>query len=371
MSRTFYALTHVDLGFDAAKLLHARMTLPPGRYQTMAQQTAFIRQVVAHVESLPGVASASFSLEDTAITGGPPVEFDVPGEANADRWTATLGASDETYFQTMGRTILRGAAFSAAEIDTARHGAIVNQAFVRTYFPRQEALGHTIHFHVEERWRDAPDDANFEITGVVSDARNHGLRDAVQPQIFVSYSAFHVPPVGIMVRTRVAPLSLLENIRRQVWAVDPNVALTRVGTVEDSISEAFYAEPRFGLVAIGGFAAIGLVLVVVGVFSVMAYSVSTRKHEIGIRMAVGAQPGHVLAMVLRQGLALMGAGAALGLAASLALTRLIASQLWGVAPNDPATLLAVCAAVLSAGAAACLVPARRAARVGPAEALRQ
>jgi len=370
MTRTFFALTHVDLGFDSANLLHARMTLPGGRYQTAGEQTSFIRQVVAQVGSLPGVASATLSLEDTAISGGTHVEFDIPGQGHGETWDAALGVCDETYFRTMGRTIVHGAAMAAGDIDTVRHGTIVNQAFVRTYFPHQDPLGRKLHFHLE-RWRDAPDDPNFEITGVVSDARNQGLRDAVRPQIFASYTAFHVPPVGIMVRTRVAPLALVEGIRRRVWAVDPDVALTRVGTVEGSIGETFYAEPRFGLVATGGFASIGLALVVVGVFSVMAYSVATRTHEIGIRMALGAQPAQVLGMVLRKGLALMGAGVALGLVVSLSLTRLIASQLWGVAPDDPGTLAAVSFAVMAAGAVACFIPARRAARVDPARALVQ
>ena len=360
MTRTLFALTHVDLGFNTANLLHARMTLPDGRYQTAGEQKAFLRQIVSHIQSVPGVLSATFSLEDTAIAAGLNVDF--------DEGTAALGVCDETYFPTMGRSVIRGAAFHAADIDEARHIAIVNQAFVRAYLSNQEPIGHRIRFHLEH-WRDAPDNSNFVISGVVSDTRNRGLRDSAQPQIYLPYSSFPVPPVGIMVRTRTAPLSLVESIRRQVWAVDPGVALTRVGTVEASIGENYYAEPRFGLVAIGSFAAIGLALVLVGVFSVMAYTVSTRTHEIGIRMALGAQPSQVLSTILRRGLTLMAAGTAIGLAASLFLSRLIASQLWGVTPDDPSTFAAVTATIMLAGAAACFVPARRAARVDPAAAL--
>ena len=362
MTRTLFSLTHIDLGFHTANLLHARMTLPAGRYQTAGEQRAFLRQIVSHVERVPGVVSATFSLEDTAISGGVDVDF--------DEGTAALGVCDETYFATMGRSLVRGAAFTAADIDAARPIAIVNRAFVRAYLPHQEPIGHQVHFHMEH-WRGAPDNPTVAITGVVSDTRNHGLRDGVRPQIYVPYSSFAVPPVGIMVRTRTAPLALVAGIRRQVWAVDPGVALTGAGTVEASIGENYYAEPRFGLAALGAFAAIGLALVLVGVFSVMAYTVSTRTREIGIRMALGAQPSQILATTLRKGMALRATGAAIGFGASVALSRLSDSQLWGVTPNDPSTFLAVAATVMPAGALACLIPARRAARVDPATALKQ
>ena len=361
MIRTFLSLTHVNLGFDAANLLHARLALPRGRYRDETTQRNLLRDVLRRVEGLPGVASATFSLEDTAISGGPDAQF--------DGGTAALGACDENYFRTMGRPIVRGAAFTRSDIDRAAHNAVVNEAFVRAYFPGQDPLGRSIHFHTEH-WMDAPDNADFVISGVVSDARNHGLREAVRPQIYLAYTALHIPPVGIMIRTRTAPLSLVEAVRRQVWAIDPEVALTKIGTVQGSIGETYYAEPRFALAAMGGFGALGLLLVAIGVFSIMAYSVSTRTREIGVRMALGAQPEQVLAGVMRGALMLLGSGIACGLAASLALARLISSLLWGVAPNDPATFLAVAGTVLTAGLAACAIPARRAAQVDPAQALR-
>ena len=176
--------------------------------------------------------------------------------------------------------------------------------------------------------------------------------------------------MGIVVKTEAPPLSLVESLRRQVWAVDSTVVLSHITSAEQDIRDKS-AQPRFGLVSIGGFAGIGLVLAMVGVFSVMAYAVSVRRREIGIRMALGAQRGQILGMVLRKGLTLVAAGIASGLVASLALTRLLSSQLWGVSANDPWTLAAVTAVLAATTLAACWLPARRAAKVDPMLALRE
>jgi putative ABC transport system permease protein len=168
----------------------------------------------------------------------------------------------------------------------------------------------------------------------------------------------------------VPPLTLLKDVQREVWAVDRSVALTDTGSLEDFLQRFAYAEPRFGLVLMAVFAGVGLLLVALGVFSVIAYTVSRQTHEIGVRMALGAGRGDVLLMVLRLGGKLLGAGVALGLAGSLAVTRALAAQLWGVSPRDPLTLAAVAAVVAVAGFAAGYFPARRATRVDPLIALR-
>jgi len=183
------------------------------------------------------------------------------------------------------------------------------------------------------------------------------------------YLPYHGDGV-ILVKTSLPPFSLVETIRRQIWAVDSEVAMTRVGTIEQSINDNDYAQPRFGVVSIGSFAGIGLVLIAVGVFSVMAYSVSARTREIGIRMALGAHPEQILNLVLGKGLMLVAAGVAIGVLASLALTRLLASQLWGVSPTDRWTFAGVSAVLLVSGMAACFLPALRASRVDPTVALR-
>jgi putative ABC transport system permease protein len=175
---------------------------------------------------------------------------------------------------------------------------------------------------------------------------------------------------GILVRTGVEPMSMLMLVRREIWAVDRNVALTFTGSLEGYLQQFSYAGPKFGLILMGVFATVGLALVAIGVFSVMAYSVSLQTHEIGIRMALGAPTSNVLKMILRKGLRLISLGIVLGVVASVALTRFVASQLWGVSPRDPVTFIGVMIVLAAVGTAACLVPARRATRVDPLIALR-
>jgi putative ABC transport system permease protein len=190
------------------------------------------------------------------------------------------------------------------------------------------------------------------------------------PEAFFPYTLSGFGDRGILVRTAVDPESLLNNVRKEIWAVDRNVALADTGSLESYLEKFSYAQPRFGVASLGVFAAIGLVLVVIGVFSVMAYTVSLQTHEIGIRMALGAQQSNVLQMVLRKGMRLMIAGIVTGLFASFALTRLLTSQIWGVSATDPLTFTVVVVVVVGVGLVACLMPARRATHVDPLVALR-
>jgi putative ABC transport system permease protein len=213
-------------------------------------------------------------------------------------------------------------------------------------------------------------DPIFTIVGVVADARNQGIQEPPRPEVFVPYTVTGGFERAVMVRTSRDPLLTLNALRQAIWAVDRNVSLTLTGRLEDYIKTFSYAEPRFTLLLLAVFAGVGLVLVAIGVYSVIAYTVSRQTHEIGIRMALGAGSGHVFAMVLRMGSALIALGTVLGLAASVAVTRLIASQLWGVSPRDPLTMTAVVVVVAIVGLAACYFPARRATRVDPMIALR-
>jgi putative ABC transport system permease protein len=213
-------------------------------------------------------------------------------------------------------------------------------------------------------------DPVFEIIGVISDAKNQGIRDAPMPEMFVPYTITGAFERAILVRTSVPPLSLLNDVRREIRASDRNIALGLTGSLEDFLTQYSYAAPRFGLVLMGVFASVGLVLVALGVFSVIAYTVARQTHEIGIRMALGAGHADVVWMVLRRGLQLVGLGVGVGLLASFAVTRMIANQLWEVSPRDPLTLSAAVIVVALSGLAACYFPARRATRVDPLVALR-
>ena len=213
-------------------------------------------------------------------------------------------------------------------------------------------------------------DAYFEIVGVVTDFRNTSLQNAAMPEAILPYTVSGLDDRDILARTTVAPGSLLASVRREIWAVDSNVAVAETGSLKTLWKESFLMEPEFDLIATGTFAGIGLALVVIGVFSVMAYTVSLQTHEIGIRMALGGQQSSILRMILAKGVRLMATGIVIGLSASYALTRFLASQIWGVSVTDPWTFAAVVTLIALVGLTACYIPARRAARVDPMIALR-
>jgi len=192
----------------------------------------------------------------------------------------------------------------------------------------------------------------------------------VQPEIWVPYTMTGSGARGILARTGPDPMTMMNAIRKEIWATDSNVALTFTGTLEQFIANFSYAGPRFGFLLMGVFGAIGLVLVTIGVYSVLAYTTARRTHEIGIRMALGAEKRDVLGLVIRMGVGLVGAGIVLGIIASLAVARVIATQLWGVSAYDPITLTSVAVLLLITGIVACWIPARRASRVDPLIALR-
>lgn len=213
-------------------------------------------------------------------------------------------------------------------------------------------------------------DAWFEVIGVAGDAKNRGPQDPVQPAIWVPFTITGIASRGVLVRTASDPHAMLNTLRRETWGVDRGVALADTGTLEDLMNQNTYAQPRFTFLLLTVFAVAGLALTTVGVYSVMAYVTARQTQEIGIRMALGADKGSVLGMVVRSGLQLVGSGIAIGLAAALLLGRVMKSELWGVSPYDPATLIGVPILMALTGVLACWRPARRATMVDPAVSLR-
>ncbi|MGB6961398.1 MAG: FtsX-like permease family protein, partial [Candidatus Acidiferrum sp.] len=310
----------------------------------------------------------------------PPLAYEVtdtiiPGKPHANPWETRFEMCSEGYFRTLGLPLVRGRFFSEDDVTAARDVMIVNETFSRQYFPNEDPLGHKVRLDEFDKpyfAQAAPRNTYFEIIGIVRDFKTRGYENPswqTFPQAFVPYSVAGFNWRVFMARTSVDPGSLLKNMDQEVHALDPRVQISTSGTLEASL-QGFYRGPQFQLATLGGFAGIGLVLVVIGIFSVMAYTVSLRTQEFGIRMALGAQRGDVLKMLLRNGLALIVAGTIAGLIISLALTRFIASQVWGVSPTDPWTFAAVVAIVALSGLAACSFPARRATRVDPMIALR-
>jgi putative ABC transport system permease protein len=216
---------------------------------------------------------------------------------------------------------------------------------------------------------DIAPDPSFEIIGVASDVINNGLQTPIEPELWLPYT-INASQRRLNVRTAQDPATMMDTIRKEIWTADSGVALAYAGTLEDRLSRYVYAGPRFGFLLMTIFGCVGLILVTVGVYSVLAYSTARKTHEIGIRMALGAKGGDVLGMVVRTGLRLVWAGMAVGIALSLTLGRVIGSELVGVRIYDPATLAATILLLTMTAAIACWIPARRAARVDPVVALR-
>jgi predicted permease len=370
LMRSFVKLQQVNLGFSPENILFARLPFPRGQYTTAAEKQRFYEQLLPRLRSLPGVVAAT---ETTTLPpyGGIGSEIDIVVKTHTEKWRAIFQLCGEGYFPTLQLRTILGRTLSETEVNGARKVAVVNQTFVNKFLGNENPIGQMVKINTLESMPDSPvKEPVFEIIGVISDAKNQGIQEPPMPEMFVPYTITGAFDRGIMVRTSTTPLSLLNNVRREIWAVDPNIALTLSGSLEDFMKQFTYAEPRFSLVLLSVFASVGLTLVALGVFSVIAYTVARQTHEIGVRMALGAGSTDVVWMVLKMGLKLVGLGVGVGLLASFAVTRVIANQLWGVSPRDPMTLVAVVAVAAIAGLAACYFPARRATKVDPLIALR-
>jgi putative ABC transport system permease protein len=369
LMRSFVALREVHLGLQPDHVLSARLPLPQDRYKTGEQVTGFFRPLLLRLKAMPGILEAT-ETSTLPPYGGIPSDIEIPGKTHEEKWTALYQLCSEGYFPVLKLQFLTGRPFTEAEVNGVKKLAVVNQTFAHKYLGAENPIGQRVHLVHLETAPDPLHDSWFEIIGVVADAKNRGLQDPPDPEVWVPYTVTGSFARGILVRTAGEPLPMLNAVRQEIWATDRSVALTLTGTLEGYISQFSYAGPRFGFFLMGIFASIGLVLVTIGVYSVLAYTAARRTHEIGIRMALGAESGDVLKLVINMGLRLVILGVAIGLAFSLGVARFIATQLWGVSPYDPATLIVVPVLLLATGLIACWVPARRAARVDPLVALR-
>jgi predicted permease len=370
MMRTFIALQTTDLGLNPNNVLVARLPLPRGQYTTAEAKQQFFQTLLQRLHALPGVVSAT-TTTSLPPYGGIQSEIDIPGKTHTERWESIFQLCSEGYFSTLRLRLLRGRLLSEVDVNDARRVAVVNQTLATQYFGQEDPLGQQIKINLLETSRESPvENPVFEVIGVISDAKNRGIQDPPQPEMFIPYSVTGAFERGILVRTSGEPMALLNNVRNEIWGVDRGVALTFTGSLNDFLRRFSYAQPRFSLILLGVFAGVGLLLVALGVYSVIAYTVSRQTQEIGLRMALGAGGADVLRMVLRMGLRLLAVGIVIGTLTALAASRVLASQLWGVSQYDPLTLTAVIALVILAGLAACYVPARRATRVDPLVALR-
>jgi predicted permease len=368
MIRTFASLQNRDLGFNPHNILVARLPFPRGQYKTAAEKQHFFSQLLPRLKAIPGL------LDVTAVSSLPPyggirTPIEVAGKVHTEQWSVIYQLVSEGYLRTMGMTLVRGRTLEEGDVLGARRMAVINQTSVAKFFTGDDPLGRQI--VLSQLGRGAkPPQASFEIVGVFKDAKNQDITNPVYPEILVPYTVTGDFERGIMARTAGNPMNLLHSVQREIWAVDRNVATTMTRPLDDFLTDFTFAQPRFVLMVLGVFAALGLLLVAAGVYSVIAYTVSRQTREIGIRMALGAGRGNVVRMVLRMGMWLIAVGLAIGIGGSLLLNRVLASELSGVSPRDPVTFAAVSVTIVLVGVAACWLPARRATKVDPVVALR-
>ena len=371
LMRSFVALHEVQLGLQPDHVLVARLPLPHDRYKTADQVAGFYRPLLQRLRALPGIVDAT-ETSTLPPYGGIPSDIEVLGKSHSETWNTAFQLCSEGYFPVLKIQFVAGRPFTEAEVNGARKSAVVNQTFVHKFLGSDNPLGQRVHFLQLENANDPVHDAWFEIIGVVADVKNQGLQEPITPEAWVPYTVTGTFERGVLVRTANEPLAMLNAVRQEIWATDRGVALTLTGTLEGYISQFSYAGPRFGFFLLGIFAGVGLILVTIGVYSLLAYAAARRTHEIGIRMALGAEGRDVLGLVIRMGLRLVLLGVGIGLAISLSIAKVLAKavDLWGVSAYDVRTLVAVPVLLLITGLVACWVPARRASRVDPLIALR-
>jgi predicted permease len=378
LMHSFLALREVNLGLRADHVFKTILLLPSDRYKTAEQVSAFFRPVLARVKAIPGVMDAAESSSVPPNDSGDS-KIEISGKPPEKQWHAQVQKVSEAYFRVLRIPFEMGRAFTEVEINDARKVAVVNRKFVSTYLSGEDPIGQRVKLKELERVADALREPSFEIVGVVDDVANQGapgygrggLQAPIEPQVWVPYTVSGSGTQYLVVRSAQLPMTLMNEVQQAVWVTDPGVALVYPDALEHAISEGLYAGPRFALLLMIIFGGVGLILVTVGVYSVLAYTTAQKTHEIGIRMALGAERANVLRLVIFEGLRLVLAGVAVGVAASLLLGRAVEAQLWpGVKPYDPATLASTVLVLLATGALACWIPARRAARVDPMVALR-
>ena len=357
--KSFVRVLRVDPGFDPTHLLVFSVGLPSSA--TPAQQDNFYRQVTESFQELPGVQLAGAVSRLPLSGGNSSRSFKVPG--NDRGYSADIRVSTPEYFRTMGIPIIRGRFLTAHDIEGSTPVVVVNEALAEGAFPGQDPIGK---FLLDF----GPGSEKLQIVGVIGNVRHVGLEIAPHYEAYLPFGQAHWPSVFMAVRTRTTdPLALVPAVQNAVWSVDKSVPLSDVRTMHDVVARSL-RQRKFTMTLLGIFAGLAVALAAVGLYGVMSYSVVQRTHEIGIRMALGAQQHDVLKMVVQRGMSLAGVGVILGVAASFGLTRLISHLLFSVSPSDPVTFLAVAVLLMSVALFANYIPARRATQVDPMVALR-
>ncbi|HEV2806266.1 MAG TPA: ABC transporter permease [Chthoniobacterales bacterium] len=372
MIRSFSRLLAVDPGFKADHVLTAFVALPQSKYPKHEEQTAFFDRLLERLRNLPGVTAAGL-VTDIPLYGGSSTGFDVEGRPEAAPGTRAMTdyrliSSD--YFAAMGMRLVKGRAFSRHDNETAPGVVIINETLATRFFAGEDPIGRRLDLSGD------PKDLR-EIVGVVGDVRNYGLDAEVKPEVYVpflqsapGYLSSVASAPTIVVRSAMEASALGSALREQVQALDKDQPVSEIKTMEWYLADSM-AQRRFNMFLLGAFAGIALVLAAVGIYGVIAYTVTQRTHEMGIRIALGAKGGDILRLVFSNAMATTLAGIALGLGAAFALTRLLRSLLYQVSPTDPLIFAAIPLLLLTVSIIATYLPARRAMKVDPITALRE
>jgi predicted permease len=366
MIKSFARLLATDPGFKPERLLTLGLTLPSTNYEAQQQQTGFYQQLMQRVERLPGVEAVGaingLPMIGDRGTGGFAIEGRPPAKPN-ERPHATHRVVSHDYFRALGIPLQRGRAFTAGDAAGTPGVAIINRTAARVFWPNEDPLGKRI-------WPDGfPPGTWLTIVGVIGDVRHAALSTEPQPDIYWPYLQTPHPRIDLLIRTTADPLSLVDAVRSEIWAIDKELPVSDVKTMDELLS-ASVAQPRFYALLLTAFAAVALLLATVGLYGVMSYAVNQRTHEIGIRMALGASPRDVLRLIINQGMRLVLIGIGIGLGGALALTRLMKTLLFGVSATDALTFTVVALLLTFVALLACWIPAWRATKVDPMTALR-
>jgi predicted permease len=367
LMRTFIKLVGADLGVNPKNVLVAGIGFPPREQMSPEAQREFYRSVVERVGSLPGVSAVAVTSA-TPPFGGSSSPLEVPGAAVPPQTMAVVTFAGDQLLDTVGIPILQGRGLSALEVEQQHLVAVVNETLSKRYFGGA-ALGRSLRLTALAKQPVPVADPTFVVVGVVRDVSNEGPRELAMPQVFVPYT-FRARGLGLVLRTAGEPARFAPVVKREFQSLDSRVALIEPIPLDALLDRVLLARPRFSLLVLGIFAAAGVVLVALGIYGVLAYTVSQQTREIAIRLALGGDRGHVVRMVLRLGMQMVALGLVIGVAVSFATNRLLRSELWGTTPTDPMTFAVAIFVTLAIGAIACLVPARRAVRVEPMVALR-
>jgi putative ABC transport system permease protein len=372
MIRSLSALGRIDLGFDPDRVLTMRVAVPAARYDTPEETVEFYRQLLTRVRAVPGVQHAGvvrvLPLATTIGDYGLDVEGfeESPGRNAKGDWQIVSDGA----FEAMGMRLRRGRWFTGADSTGTMPVAVVNETMARTYWKDPAAaVGGRIRIgNTKNPW--------VTVVGMVADERHNGVTGEIKEKFYVPHTQWHVVTGGnpirnlfVVARTAGEPLAVAGAVRGEIRQLDPNLPVANIRPMRDVVSTAL-ATPRLTGFLLGTFAAVALALAAVGIYGVLSYVVSQRTHEIGIRLAVGADRRQVLGMILRQGLTLASAGIAVGVAGAFALTRLMQTLLYQVQPSDPITFVSVPIALAAVSLMASCLPAYRATRVSPVKALR-